>query len=270
MAEKYFKQNEYGVKYPCLVGVDNFRDLGGIQLDGGRRLKDGVIFRSGALYGLTEEEKNGLDKLQIGHIFDFRGYDEVEYKPDYVPEGAVYHNIPAAATRGSLVVKQDKIAKMIKPFVSASFAKWLFKLRFKHLYRKFPFNNKAYVKMFEIMDVGDSFLFHCSAGKDRTGVASMLILLALGADIETIKNDYMLSNFYRIEANVKFDKQFEHYKNYKKLHKIFKTAGNVDLKYFDCAYKKIIRKYKTVKRFLLKEYGIDDCRINRWLQTYAY
>ena len=55
MAEKYFKQNEYGVKYPCLVGVDNFRDLGGIQLDGGRRLKDGVIFGSGALYGLTEE-----------------------------------------------------------------------------------------------------------------------------------------------------------------------------------------------------------------------
>ncbi len=49
----------------------------------------------------------------------------------------------------------------------------------------------------------------------------------------------MLSNFYRIEANVKFDKQFEHYKNYKKLHKIFKTAGNVDLKYFDCAYKRL-------------------------------
>lgn len=265
----YYKQNDYGVKYPTLMNIDNLRDLGGIHLVNGRVIRDGMIFRSGALYGLSDYDKAELDKLGLDDVFDLRSYDEVEYKPDYVPQGATYYNIPAVKTHGSLVVKQDKVVKMIPTWLPSGVSKWAFRLRFKHLYRKFPFRNKAYAKMFEVMDNGDRFLFHCTAGKDRTGVASMLILLALGADIDTVKNDYMLSNFYRVKSNEQLNKQFEHYKHYNKYRKIFKVANNVELRFFNSAYNKIIKKYKTVKEFLFKEYNIDDNRVNNWLQLYT-
>lgn len=264
----YYKQQEYGVKYPD-ISVDNFRDLGGIILTNGRVIKDGMIFRSGELFGLTDGDKAALDKLGINYIFDLRGYDEVEYKPDYVPHNAVYCNIPAAKTRKSMVVKQDKVVKMIPTWLPSGVSKCAFRMRFKHLYRKFPFNNEAYAEMFRVMDEGGKFLFHCTAGKDRTGVASMLILLALGADLETVKNDYMLSNFYRVESNKEFVKQYENYKHFNKYRKIFAVTGSVETRYFDSAYNKIIRKYKTVKRFLAEEYNVDEERVAKWLQTYT-
>lgn len=264
----YYKQSDYGVKY-AEINIDNFRDLGGITLANGLVIRDHMIFRSGELNGLSEQDKAELDKLGIECIFDLRSCDEVEYKPDYVPKGAEYFNVPAARTRRKMVVKPDSVVKMIPVWLPSAVSRGAFRARFKHLYRKFPFENPAYKKIFQAMDEGKKILFHCTAGKDRTGVASMLILFALGADLDTVKEDYMLSNYYRIENNKKFVTQFAEYKHYKKYRKILPMTGNVEMKYFDTAYKKIIRKYKTVENFLLQQYGIDGERINKWLQTYA-
>lgn len=264
----YNKQHDYGVKYAD-IQIDNFRDLGGITLTNGMVIRDNMIFRSGDLSGLDEQAKAQLDRLEIDYVFDLRSGDEVDYKPDYVPQGATYYNIPAAQTRRKMVIKPDSVVKIIPVWLPSAVSRGVFRMRFKHLYRKFPFANPAYRKIFEVMDDGKKFLFHCTAGKDRTGVASMLILLALGADIDTVKKDYMLSNFYRTESNEKYMEQFSEYKHYKKYRKILKMTGNVEMGYFDTCYKKIIRKYGTVKSFLLNQYDIDDERVSRWLQMYA-
>ncbi|MCM1194471.1 MAG: tyrosine-protein phosphatase [Corallococcus sp.] len=264
----YYKQKDFGVKYAA-INIDNFRDLGGIVLSDGRVLCDGMIFRSGELFGLTDSDKSELDKLGINCIFDLRSQDEVDSKPDYVPCNATYYNIPAVRSRRKMAVKPDSVVKMIPVWLPSAFSRGAFRWLFKRLYRKFPFNNPAYRKIFEAMDEGKTLLFHCTAGKDRTGVASMLILLALGADMETVKNDYMLSNFYRAESSEKFMQQFSEYKHYDKYRKILKMTGDVEMGYFDTCYNKIIRKYKTVKNFLLQEYDVDEVRIDRWLQTYA-
>lgn len=264
----YNKQNDYGVKYAD-IQVDNFRDLGGITLSNGLVIRDHMIFRSGELNGLSDRDKAELDKLGIDCIFDLRSADEVDYKPDYVPQGAEYYNIPAVKTRGKMVVKPDTVVKMIPIWLPSAFSRGVFRMRFKHLYRKFPFDNPAYKSMFKAMDEGKKFLFHCTAGKDRTGVASMLILLALGADIETVKQDYLLSNYYRAQSNENFVRQFAEYKHYAKYRKILPMTGNVEMGYFYTCYNKIIRKYGTIKNFLLQQYDIDDNRVNKWLQTYA-
>lgn len=264
----YYKQKEFGVKYAD-IGVDNFRDLGGITLSNGMVIRDHMIFRSGELHNLSEQDKAEVDRLSIDYVFDLRSFDEVDYKPDYVPQGAVYCNIPAARTRRKMVVKPDSVVKMIPIWLPSAVARGAFRMRFKHLYRKFPFDNPAYRKIFEVMDEGKKILFHCTAGKDRTGVASMLILLALGADLDTVKQDYMLSNIYRVESNEQFVQQFSDYKHYEKYRKILIMTGNVEMGYFDTCYKKIIRKYGDVKTFLLKQYNIDDERVSKWLQMYA-
>ena len=264
----YCKENDYGVKYPN-VKVDNFRDLGGIELSGGRIIKDGAIFRSGELFGLSEEEKSALEQLQIKHVFDLRSTDEVEYKPDYVAENCAYHNIPAVNTKRSMVVNPQRVADMIPSWLPASVSCWGYKLRFKNMYRKLPFNNRAYAEIFRVMDKGESLLFHCTAGKDRTGVASMLILFALGADLETVKKDYFLSNFYRTENNKAFFKEFEERKHYKKIKTVLEVAGNVHEEFFNQAYDSIISKYKTVNNFLNKEYGVTEERVKKWKEFYT-
>lgn len=264
----YNKQQDYGVKYAD-IQIDNFRDLGGITLSNGFVIRDHMIFRSGELSGLSDVDKAELDKLGIDCIFDLRSDDEVDYKPDYVPQGAEYYNIPAARTRGKMVVKPSSVVKMIPVWLPSGFSRGMFRMRFKHLYRKFPFDNPAYRKIFNAMDEGKRFLFHCTAGKDRTGVASMLILLALGADLATVKEDYMLSNYYRVESNEKYMEQFAEYKHYKKYRKILKMTGSVESGYFDTCYNKIIKRYGDVKTFLLEQYDIDENRVSKWLQMYA-
>ena len=63
------------------------------------------------------------------------------------------------------------------------------------MYRQMLFGNKAYKELFRALEVGETpVLFHCSGGKDRTGVAAMIILLALGASDETIRQDFVRTN----------------------------------------------------------------------------
>jgi protein tyrosine/serine phosphatase len=65
-------------------------------------------------------------------------------------------------------------------------------------YSQVPINNKTYKKLFGLLLENENLpiIIHCTAGKDRTGAASALILLALGVDIETVIEDYMLTNIY--------------------------------------------------------------------------
>ncbi len=268
MTDMYNKQQDIGKKYVG-VGVDNFRDLGGIELTCGRTIRSDMILRSGELWNLSAENKEALDKLKIDFIFDLRSPDEVEYKPDYVPSGTEYRNVPAVRTRKKMAVKPDSVVKMIPVWLPSSVSRGAFRAKFKNLYRKFPFKNSAYAQIFKAMDDGKKILFHCTAGKDRTGVASMLILMALGADMDTVKQDYMLSNLYRVESGARFLEQFKGYKHYGKYGKILPMTNNVEMCYFNASYNKIIRKYGTVKNFLLKQYGIDEARISKWLQEYT-
>lgn len=264
----YNKHDDYGVKYAD-IQIDNFRDLGGITLSNGRVLRDHMIFRSGELYGLGEQGKVELDKLGIDCIFDLRSYGEAENKPDYVPQGAAYYNLPAARTKRRMVVNPDDVVKMIPVWLPSKVTRGAYRVLLKKWYRKFPFDNPAYRKIFEAMDEGKKILFHCTAGKDRTGIASMLVLLALGADLDTVKQDYMLSNLYRQETGKQYVEQFAGYKHYGKYRKILPMTCKVEMRFFNSAYNRIIRKYGDVKTFLLKEYDIDDERVGKWLQTYA-
>ena len=243
--------------------------MGGIPLANGRVISDNKIFRSGELFDLDDTNKSALDALNIKYIFDLRGFDEVEWKPDYEINGATYVNIPAAVSKRSMVVKPDLVVKMIPAFLPSKVCIWAFRTHFKKLYRKFPFGNAAYAKIFEAMDSGSNFLFHCTAGKDRTGIASMLILLALGADKETLVNDYMLSNYYRVQSMIAFNKQFEHEIHYEKYVKIFSYTNKVHLELFNEAYDAIFNKYATISEFFEKEYGVDSERINKWKELYT-
>jgi len=173
----------------------NFRDLGGIQMKDGRVVKKETLLRAGGLHLFNKEEVEVLRSYHIHTIIDFRAPYNWKKKKD--PEiGAVY-----AAYDGKTANIGDSIDFSAKGFGQTGEAAQEQLRKVRYYYTHMPYGYNAFhVLMKELQEGHTPFLFHCAKGKDRTGIAAMIILGALGADDETILKDYMLSNVYRHAA----------------------------------------------------------------------
>ena len=176
-------------------GGNNFRELGGYSADEGKTVRWGQIFR-GIPTGLlnSDADRKLLDSLGLRLILDLRSEDEAAKIPDYVPDGARLVRICGLChTDGSEIsFAPGDIAKLLqgKKDEDHNLA--------DAMYEQMLFGNKAYKELFRALEAGETpILFHCSAGKDRTGVAAMLILLALGASDEVITADFLQTNVCR-------------------------------------------------------------------------
>ncbi|ANI29594.1 C4-dicarboxylate ABC transporter [Yersinia entomophaga] len=178
-------------QHPSLVPLDggiNFRDFGGYLAADGRRVKRGLLFRSGSLDRLSEKDRTFLHKRAVGHILDYRDADEVQAKPDILWQGATYHHFPANPLSTDVNANLDKLSnETLAEFDARSFM--------LELYRRLPFNNSAYRQLVHLLrnSEGTGVVQHCAVGKDRTGVGSGLVLFALGADEATVLEDYLLT-----------------------------------------------------------------------------
>jgi protein-tyrosine phosphatase len=179
----------------ALDGPSNFRDLGGYRGHEGRSLKWRRLFRSDHLDGLSEADGDRLHALGITRVIDLRGECERAASAVRIP-GARYYALPIEPT----VVQE--VARILQSGcdLSASQAEGLM----QEAYEGFVHNNQAQFKaLFELLlkDEGP-LVFHCTAGKDRTGFAAALTLQALGVDAEVVMADYLLTNsYYRIPEN---------------------------------------------------------------------
>ena len=170
----------------CFEGIENLRDLGGIRVEGGA-VKDGMLLRSARLSAATEEDIAALCALNLRHIIDFRGLAECKEHPDRPVSGAQYHHFSA------LRPAAGRISAKIRSLDASAIGE-----RFKSIYRYMAEGRnaaRAYTEFFEVLGISTgAVLFHCTQGKDRTGIAAMLLLCALGADEQTIREEYFLSN----------------------------------------------------------------------------
>jgi len=171
----------------ALQGASNFRDLGGYRGAEGRRVRRGRVFRSDHLAALTPADVATLRSLPIHHIIDFRGKDESAALPYDIPgvtrlamaiEPTVVQRLRALMASGHVPSTDETVALMCdtyRDFVhkhGPTFGRF-----FKHL-----------------LQHPTPVVFHCTAGKDRTGFAAALLLSALGVDHDTIMQDYLLTN----------------------------------------------------------------------------
>ncbi|HEY3984112.1 tyrosine-protein phosphatase [Cedecea sp.] len=177
--------------HPSLVPLDggiNFRDLGGNTVAGGHRIKRGLLFRSGSLDQLTKNDCLILANIPVCSVLDYRDTDEVQARPDVLWPGVNYHHVPATPLSNGISANLENLtSKMLDGFDMRHFM--------AELYRRLPFRNDAYHRMIQLLmqPAGGSLVQHCAIGKDRTGVGSALILLALGADEATVIEDYLLT-----------------------------------------------------------------------------
>jgi protein-tyrosine phosphatase len=138
---------------------------------------------------------------------------------------------------------------------------------FKDLYAAMPFKSGAYRQMLLSLDGKDAVPMyqHCSAGKDRTGVGSALLLLALNTPEETVMEDYLLSRDFRREINIRRVEKLV-------AEGISKAAEELVLRMMMSGMEELIgaalsairKKYPTYEAFFLGEYGITPKQLNRW------
>ena len=192
-------------KHVALEGPVNFREIGGYVNAEGKHVAEGVLYRADKLLTLTDEDMKTLDSLGIKTVVDFRTNSEREKEPDPFTPGMVteYHLPIGDESWGS--DEQEEMFKEILSMDSVAAESVMVDL-YKNIPLEFP---EQYKKYFEILleDGSTPIVWHCTAGKDRTGIASAFLLDILAVDFETIKQDYAVSNYFRKEENIDMAKK---------------------------------------------------------------
>lgn len=255
-----------------ISGLDNFRDLGGYPTSDGRHVKWGRFFRGGPISGLTQEDKAALHRLGLKKVFDYRTQKEHERVPDECPERAECIWAPAAPKEKRFQDFADRdMLTHLMTVNTADDAREAFQI-FKDLYAAMPFGCEAFRQMLYTLDSEETVPMyqHCSAGKDRTGVGSALLLLALGVDEQTVTEDYLLSRIFRRENNHRHVERLVSAGISKAAEDLVVRMMTGIEELIAAALEAILTKYKTYEAFFLGEYGITQEQIDCWRNMHTY
>ncbi|WP_374608837.1 tyrosine-protein phosphatase [Diaphorobacter nitroreducens] len=172
-----------------LAGASNFRDLGGYRGHGGRPLRWRRIFRSDHLAALTPQDLAQLQALGVQRAVDFRGEAE-RAALAYQWPGVAQHPL---AIEPTVVQRAQELLRTGRQLTAQDAVSLM-----QDTYRDFVgANAPRFAALFRLLLESDApLVFHCTAGKDRTGFAAALILLALGVPREVVMQDYLLTNTY--------------------------------------------------------------------------
>lgn len=179
-------------------GTLNLRDVGGYPTRDGGRVRRGLVFRSDHLHLVTDVGLAALGALGLRTVVDLRFEREVAQQPSRLPEGtAVVRAHPdgmESADQGGLL--EQIIAGEIAEFTLDDFAV---------KYREMVSDGVGMI-VTVLTHLAEPAhlpaLFHCTAGKDRTGLSAALLLRLLGVDDGWVRRDYWLTNPYRTERRI--------------------------------------------------------------------
>jgi protein-tyrosine phosphatase len=170
-----------------LQGASNFRDLGGYPGHDGRRIRWRRLFRSAHLGALTAADQATLASMQLAHVVDFRGTAERAAAPNRLP-GVAEHSL---AIEPTVVQHMDALVAAGRTLNGALVSELMCDL-YRGLVRH---QADRFAELFErLLSAEAPLVFHCTAGKDRTGIAAALVLFALGVPRDVVRSDYLLTN----------------------------------------------------------------------------
>lgn len=183
-------------------GLSNTRDLGDMSANDGRRVREGLLYRSGQLFFATEGDRAKLDTLGIGKVFDFRSAPERDEKPDPVIAGAENVHLPIIQDVRTGITRGDEgNARMMDVVMSGKADIAFVDQHMQAMYAEFvtePFAHAQYARFVDEAvaeaEQGKAVLWHCTAGKDRAGFATVIVLEALGVPRDDIVADYLQTN----------------------------------------------------------------------------
>jgi len=166
-----------------LVGAFNFRDLGGYATEDHRRVRWGSVFRSDALHALTTDDVAALESMGVATIVDLRAASEVDLDPlTALSHDVTYRHLPVLKVLGGGPTPTVHLERVDED-LSARYLWYLEE------------GGDAFVSALVLISQREALplVFHCTAGKDRTGVLAALLLRGLGVSIDTVVADYEIT-----------------------------------------------------------------------------
>lgn len=185
-----------------LKKLNNTRDLGGLPAEGGKKIRKGCLIRSGKIYKLPKSAVRQLEEMGVDTVVDMRTEKERQEYPSSTINGATYYHLPlmCTATRGithekSMARTMMEESKRLKNEFDDAPA---YMMKMYDILLFAPEAQENLKKFFGLLLAEEKcILWHCSAGKDRTGVAAMLLEWVLGVEESVIVDDYVASNRFQ-------------------------------------------------------------------------
>lgn len=235
-----------------LQGATNFRDLGGYTGHDGRTVRWRRLFRSEHLAGLTPADQAELARLRVQRSFDFRGVEERAAQAYEVP-GLRQHALSIEPTVAQRMAQRVEHGDPLDGETVAALMEELYRRLVTHEWRR-------YAEWFGHLLADDTpLVFHCTAGKDRTGVAAALLLHALGVEADVIEHDYLLTReLYRRPPTPDSVLSPE----------AQAALWSVQARYLHAAIDEIDRHHGGVQRYLVERIGLDAAARERLRTLY--
>lgn len=246
-----------------LDGPLNFRDLGGYKTQDGKTVKWNKIYRSDSLSSLSFDDKIKLTKLRVTVDCDLRSKYEQASAPDvfwpnvkYV-DAHIYSEDPQENKGDKKLYRFIHHIPEMDSYIGQVYQRVLLN---SHSQEEF---SKIFAYLLELPE-DEALVFHCSAGKDRTGMTAALILTLLGVDDDTIARDYLLTNkLYDFAVSKQLPSTDELSKMVAKMN-VTKGEGTAIIGITET----IRRGWGSPDNFLKKELGFTQKDINKFRKMY--
>ncbi|CAA0090968.1 tyrosine-protein phosphatase [Zhongshania aliphaticivorans] len=253
-----------------LEGGSNFRDLGGYQTTDHKIVRSGMLFRSGAMANLTAKDEAYLNQHNFKTVVDLRSQEEL----DLFPNQWVKHNSD---------INYVNYQYSIKDIQSSLKSKDVQNYGAGNFYLSIADRLQPQLKLYfaELLHKNTPLVVNCSAGQDRTGFASAMLLSALGVPRDVIIEDYLLSTQYRNPKNEMgsvdlkkaaktndFAKMMLHYTDNGKATDAKPLITQDGTPYISIAFAQIEKQYGSVENYLERAIGVDQKDIAKLRSLY--
>lgn len=230
-----------------LDGALNFRDVGGYKTDSGKEVKWNKVFRSASINKLTDADMDTLKARRIYTVIDLRGKKESAAAPDRLLAGTDYTLSPAGSDElpsGPKMMELMKKGNFLDDFYGEAGIEY-FAERYRPIFKK-------------LLNLNDTtaLLYHCTGGRDRTGMATALFLYTLGVPQKTIEEDFTASNVYLAPM---MEKMFEPMaKSIGMSREEIEKKMNLHPGLIHIFFNSIKKRYGSLENFMEKEMGIGE------------
>jgi len=271
MTERVVKRMTDNQRILNVTGGRNFRELGGYRTIDGHTVKWHKLLRTAGLAELTPEDQQMLSNYGVVADVDFRSKDEQAQSPDRVPAGVTYHFLPVFPADDQTDASASE-ADLQKRFSSDGQAGHNHMVEVYRQMVTLDSAQSAYHDFFATLlaneDEQQSVLFHCTAGKDRTGMGAFFVLSALGVDPQTIRQDYLMTNETSAE-HIKLVTADALKKGYgEAFASNIRALYSVSNDYFDAANKIINTQYGGTQDYLKDVLGLSHSDLTNLKQLY--
>ena len=259
-------------------GIVNARDLGGYTVQDGRKVRDKMLIRAAHLADATAADLDYLAAFPVTKVIDFRKEDELKGKTDRAVPGAECFALPVDASGNAMAGATEEEKKKFtgrkkfevkKVIVFAAFNEKAQKVA-RDMYPTLLFDpdcQHQFAEFFRLVLATENgaVLYHCTQGKDRTGIASALLLAALGADRETIVADFDATNQVYEKDVRKYSRRVRFWGGGDQEVAVVKAFLGCNTENFIAALDRIDREYGSLEAYLKGPMGLseEDIRLLR-------